>query len=223
MLRIGDQIGYAYQAHQPVDNREARKQAIDMLRQVGINDPERRVNAFAHELSGGMAQRALIAMALSSRTETADCRRADSGLDVTIQAQFLDEMWQTVQTTGSAILLVTQELGVIANYCDRVLVLHQGRIVEDAPVRDSSPIRAIPTARTSCACSAKRHGLPVVVARPGRGRTADPRRQSHQALPVRDRTRWSRRSTGWKSMSGPANAWDWSAKAGRARPPRAAA
>jgi peptide/nickel transport system ATP-binding protein len=136
MLRVGTQIGNAYKAHNQSTEAQARKQAVDMLRMVGINDPERRVEAFAHELSGGMAQRALIAMALSSKPKLLIADEPTSGLDVTIQAQFLDEMWQTVQSTGSAILLVTQELGVIANYCDRVLVLHEGRIVEDAPVRD---------------------------------------------------------------------------------------
>jgi oligopeptide/dipeptide ABC transporter ATP-binding protein len=136
MLRVGTQIGNAYKAHNQATEAQARKQAVDMLRMVGINDPERRVEAFAHELSGGMAQRALIAMALSSKPKLLIADEPTSGLDVTIQAQFLDEMWQTVQSTGSAILLVTQELGVIANYCDRVLVLHDGRIVEDAPVRD---------------------------------------------------------------------------------------
>ena len=135
MLRVGRQIGFAYQAHNKATDAEAGRQAIEMLRMVGINDPERRAEAFAHELSGGMAQRALIAMALSSRPKLLIADEPTSGLDVTIQAQFLDQMWQTVQDTGSAILLITQELGVIANYCDRVLVLHEGRIVEDAPVR----------------------------------------------------------------------------------------
>lgn len=136
MLRVGEQIGYAYRAHNQATAAEARRQAVEMLRMVGINDPERRVEAYAHELSGGMAQRALIAMALSSKPKLLIADEPTSGLDVTIQAQFLDQMWNTVQQTGSAILLVTQELGVIANYCDRVLVLHEGRIVEDTPVRD---------------------------------------------------------------------------------------
>jgi oligopeptide/dipeptide ABC transporter ATP-binding protein len=133
MLRVGRQIGFAHAAHNPPTDTRAK--AIEMLRLVGINDPERRVDSFAHELSGGMAQRALIAMALSSRPKLLIADEPTSGLDVTIQAQFLDQMWRTVQDTGSAILLVSQELGVIANYCDRVLVLHEGRIVEDAPVR----------------------------------------------------------------------------------------
>ena len=136
MLRVGAQIGYAYRAHNKASSADARRQAVEMLRMVGINDPERRVEAYAHELSGGMAQRALIAMALSSKPKLLIADEPTSGLDVTIQAQFLDQMWQTVQQTGSAILLVTQELGVIANYCDRVLVLHKGRIVEDTSVRN---------------------------------------------------------------------------------------
>ncbi len=136
MLRVGTQIGHAWTAHNKGSSADARAKAVEMLHLVGINDPERRVHAFAHELSGGMAQRALIAMALSSRPKLLIADEPTSGLDVTIQAQFLDQMWSTVQETGSAILLVTQELGIIANYCDRVLVLHSGQVVEDAGVRE---------------------------------------------------------------------------------------
>lgn len=136
MLRVGAQIGNVYRAHNKVSRNAAAGRAIDMLRKVGINDPERRVEAYAHELSGGMAQRALIAMALSSNPRLLIADEPTSGLDVTIQAQFLDEMWDTVQDTGSAILLVTQDLGVIANYCDRVVVLHDGRVVEDKSVAE---------------------------------------------------------------------------------------
>lgn len=135
MLRVGRQIANAYQAHNEAKDAEARQRAVDMLRLVGINDPERRVMSYAHELSGGMAQRALIAMALSSRPRLLIADEPTSGLDVTIQAQFLDDLWSNVQKFGSAILLITQELGVLANYCDRVLVLHEGRIVEDVPVK----------------------------------------------------------------------------------------
>ncbi len=136
MLRVGRQIGNVYRAHNEAGRGEASKRAVEMLRRVGINDPERRVNAYAHELSGGMAQRALIAMALSSNPRLLIADEPTSGLDVTIQAQFLDEMWQTVQDTGSAMLLITQDLGIVANYCDRVAVLHDGVIVEDRPVRE---------------------------------------------------------------------------------------
>ncbi len=135
MLRVGSQIGNVYRAHNDVSRSAASSRAVDMLRKVGINDPERRVDSYAHELSGGMAQRALIAMALSSNPRLLIADEPTSGLDVTIQAQFLDEMWETVQGTGSAILLITQDLGIIANYCDRVVVLHDGEIVEDKPVQ----------------------------------------------------------------------------------------
>ena len=134
MLRVGSQIGNVYRSHNDVSRSDAARRAVEMLRMVGINDPERRVQAYAHELSGGMAQRALIAMALSSSPRLLVADEPTSGLDVTIQAQFLDEMWSTVQQTGSAILLVTQDLGVIANYCDRIVVLNEGRIVEDQAV-----------------------------------------------------------------------------------------
>lgn len=136
MLRVGRQIGNVYRAHSEAGASEARARAVEMLRMVGINDPERRVAAYAHELSGGMAQRALIAMALSSAPRLLIADEPTSGLDVTIQAQFLDEMWQTVQQTGSATLLISQDLGVIANYADRVAVLYDGRIVEDRPVAE---------------------------------------------------------------------------------------
>ena len=104
-----------------------------------------------------MAQRALIAMALASRPKLLIADEPTSGLDVTIQAQFLDQMWQTVQQTGSAVLLVTQELGIIANYCDRVLVLHDGRDRRGRlGARSSSPTRNTPTAATCCAAARAR-------------------------------------------------------------------
>lgn len=135
MLRVGHQISNVYRAHNRVGSDEGKRRAVEMLRTVGINDAERRAGAYPHELSGGMAQRALIAMALSSRPKLLIADEPTSGLDVTIQAQFLDEMWTTVQQTGSAVLLVTQDLGIIANYCDRVVVLQNGQTIESAPVR----------------------------------------------------------------------------------------
>ncbi len=135
ILRVGAQIGTAWRTHNKGTARVARERAIEMLRLVGINDPERRADAFAHELSGGMAQRVLIAMALSSSPRLLIADEPTSGLDVTIQAQFLDQMWQTTRQTGSAVLLVTQEPGIVANYCDRALVMREGRIVEDQPTR----------------------------------------------------------------------------------------
>lgn len=135
MLKIGRQISTAYRSHNQATRRGGMRKAVSMLEMVGINDAERRVTAFPHELSGGMAQRTLIAMALSSNPRLLVADEPTSGLDVTIQAQVLDEMWDTVQQTGSAVLIVTQDLGIIANYCDRVLVVEKGRNIEDAPTR----------------------------------------------------------------------------------------
>lgn len=135
ILRVGRQIGTLWRTHNTAGAAAARAHAIAMLRLVGINDPERRADAFAHELSGGMAQRVLIAMALSSSPRLLIADEPTSGLDVTIQAQLLDRMWQATRQAGAAVLLVTQEPGIVANYCDRALVMRDGRIVEDQPVR----------------------------------------------------------------------------------------
>lgn len=133
---VGTQIGRVFRAHVDATKAEAKDHAIELLENVGINDPQRRIYAYPHELSGGMAQRALISMALSAQPELLVADEPTSGLDVTIQAQFLDRMWQRAEETGTAVLLVTQDLGIVANYCDRVLVLENGRLVEDAPTRE---------------------------------------------------------------------------------------
>ncbi|MBV9079192.1 MAG: ABC transporter ATP-binding protein, partial [Methylobacteriaceae bacterium] len=133
---VGEQIVNVYRAHNRATAEEARRHAIAMLKLVGINDPGRRVHAYPHEISGGMAQRVLIAIALSSKPKLLVADEPTSGLDVTIQAQFLDAMWTATRETGSAVLLVTQDLGVIANYCDRVVVMHEGAVVEEKSARD---------------------------------------------------------------------------------------
>ena len=134
MYRVGHQIAKVYRAHNQVTKQEAWDHAVAMLRMVGINDPERRANAYAHELSSGMAQRVLIAIALSSKPKLLIADEPTSGLDVTIQAQFLDQMWENVRQTNAAVVLVTQDLGIVANYCDRVLIMHKGSVVEQADV-----------------------------------------------------------------------------------------
>ncbi|HKK35006.1 MAG TPA: ABC transporter ATP-binding protein, partial [Paracoccaceae bacterium] len=136
MTRVGRQIAAVWRAHREGTGGEAAARAVEMLRRVGINDPERRASAFAHELSGGMAQRALIAMALAAEPRLLIADEPTSGLDVTIQAQVLDDLARSVAEAGTAALIVTQDLGVVANYCDRVAVLHDGRIVEDKPVAE---------------------------------------------------------------------------------------
>ncbi len=127
MLTIGRQIERIAARHAV----SGRGTAVKLLQRVGINAPEQRVGAFAHELSGGMAQRALIAMALSGRPGVLVADEPTSGLDVTVQAQLLDWLRDLCRSDGLAVVLATQEPGILLNYCDRVLVLDHGRLVAD--------------------------------------------------------------------------------------------
>ncbi len=135
LVRVGDQIANVLRAHADVDKRTAQRRAVEALRIVGIPDPERRVRAYPHELSGGMAQRVLIAIATIHDPVLLIADEPTTGLDVTVQAQFLDTLQRRVQDTGSAVLFVTHDLGIVAQYCDRVAVMLQGEIVEQADVR----------------------------------------------------------------------------------------
>jgi oligopeptide/dipeptide ABC transporter ATP-binding protein len=132
VMRVGDQVRAVIQAHTDAKDDAARARVIELLGVVGINDPARRYAAFPHELSGGMAQRVLIAMALSAGPKLLIADEPTSGLDVTIQAQVLDDLRGAVTTVGSSLLLITQDLGIVANYCDRLYLLHAGEIVEQA-------------------------------------------------------------------------------------------
>lgn len=137
VLRVGRQISTVYRAHNPdVSADAARDRAIELLEIVGINDPERRLEAFPHELSGGMAQRVLIAMSLSCTPKLLLADEPTSGLDVTVQAQVLDDLRDAAQEVGSSMILVTQDLGIVANYCDRIYQLHAGESVEQAPTTE---------------------------------------------------------------------------------------
>ena len=132
--QIGDQIAAPLQVHKGMGGRQAAAAAVDLLRSLGLNDPARRAHAYPHEMSGGMAQRALIAMALGAGPHLLVADEPTSGLDVTIQAAFLDDMAATVRARGSAVLLITQDPGILANYCDQVLVMEAGQIVERGEV-----------------------------------------------------------------------------------------
>lgn len=134
--RIGQQLVAAYKAHRDVSVKVARDRALDLLDAVGINDPVRRMQAFPHELSGGMAQRVMIAAALACEPKLLVADEPTSGLDVTVQAQVLDDLHKAVREVGSALILVTQDLGIVANYCDRVHVMHAGEVVEQAPAAE---------------------------------------------------------------------------------------
>ena len=133
---VGDQIVEAIQRHQGLSAADARTRAIEMLRIVRIPSPERRVDDYPHKLSGGMRQRAMIAMALACGPELLIADEPTTALDVTIQAQILDLMRGLRRDTGTAIILITHDLGVVAEMADDVAVMYAGQIVERAPVRD---------------------------------------------------------------------------------------
>jgi oligopeptide/dipeptide ABC transporter ATP-binding protein len=135
VFRVGDQIGEVLNIHQDFGREAAYKRTIELLKLVGIPDPERRAQAFPHELSGGMAQRVMIAMALACLPDLLIADEPTTALDVTIQAQILDLMRNMREQFGSAVILITHDLGVIAEMAKRVAVMYAGRIVEETDVR----------------------------------------------------------------------------------------
>jgi oligopeptide/dipeptide ABC transporter ATP-binding protein len=128
---IGDQISEAIQLHQGMSYKEATDKAIEMLRLVGIPLPERRVKEYPHQLSGGMRQRVMIAMALSCNPKLLIADEPTTALDVTIQAQILELMKKLKKELGMAIMLITHDLGVVAEMCERVVVMYGGKVVEE--------------------------------------------------------------------------------------------
>ncbi len=133
---IGDQIMEAIMLHQNVGESKAREIAIDLLRKVGIPEPEKRVDQYPHQLSGGMRQRAMIAMALSCRPSILIADEPTTALDVTIQAQILDLMKELQKEYGMALIMITHDMGVIAEMADRVVVMYAGRVVEYGEVHE---------------------------------------------------------------------------------------
>jgi peptide/nickel transport system ATP-binding protein len=131
---VGSQIAEAVLLHTDEDKEGARRVAIDTMRRVGIPDPERRFGEYPHELSGGLRQRAMIAMALSCQPALLIADEPTTALDVTIQAQILDLMRDLRSKTNTAIILITHDLGVVAEQCDRVAVMYAGQVVESGPV-----------------------------------------------------------------------------------------
>jgi peptide/nickel transport system ATP-binding protein len=135
LMTVGRQIGEAIALHQGLSPRTASEKAIEMLRRVSIPEPERRVHAYPHQLSGGMRQRVMIAMALSCNPKVLIADEPTTALDVTIQAQILELMRELQDTFGTAIVLITHDMGVVAENADRVVVMYAGRKVEEASAK----------------------------------------------------------------------------------------
>ena len=133
-MRIDKQMIEGIRLHTPRTKAEARKKAADILSQVGIPDPQRVLKNYPHQLSGGMSQRVMIAMAMSCEPDLLIADEPTTALDVTIQAQILELMKKIQQDKGMSILLITHDLGVVAEMCSRVIVMYAGKIVEEAPV-----------------------------------------------------------------------------------------
>ena len=135
VIPVGRQISRLFELHRGADAAAARKRTLEMLQLVGIPEPERRARQYAHQLSGGMCQRAMIAMALATAPKLLIADEPTTGLDVSIAARIMDLLRELGPRTGAAILLITHDLGIVAESCQRVAVMHAGQLVETAPVR----------------------------------------------------------------------------------------
>jgi|TARA_E500000178_G_scaffold100645_1_gene100047 peptide/nickel transport system ATP-binding protein len=133
---IGDQISESFLLHQDITRKEAWQKSIEMLDEVGIPVPENRVFEYPHQLSGGMRQRIVIAIALACKPKLIIADEPTTALDVTVQSQILDLLQSLKEKLGSSVLLITHDLGVIAETCDQVCVMYAGRMVERAPVKE---------------------------------------------------------------------------------------
>ena len=136
VFRVGQQLAEVLGIHQGMGKEAGEKRAVELLEMVGIPEPEKRIRAYPHELSGGMAQRVMIAMAVACVPELLIADEPTTALDVTIQAQILDLMRDLQSKMETSIILITHDLGVVAEMCDRVVVMYAGRVVEEAGVQE---------------------------------------------------------------------------------------
>jgi ABC-type dipeptide/oligopeptide/nickel transport system ATPase component len=158
VMRVGDQVAEAVLAHQKVSSRAARDRAIEGLREVGIPEPDRRIDSYPHQLSGGQRQRVMIAMALANRPKLLIADEPTTALDVTVQAQVLELLRELREKHGLAMLFISHDLGVIAQVCDAVHVMYSGRILESGSLQQvfssarhpytQGLLRAIPSLNT---------------------------------------------------------------------------
>jgi len=135
-LTIGNQIMEVLTLHEGLKCREAREKALDLLKKVEINQPERRLKQYPHELSGGMRQRVLIAMAIACNPQILIADEPTTALDVTVQAQILDLLGELQEQGRMAVILITHDLGIVAGFCHRVAVMYAGQVVEEAPTEE---------------------------------------------------------------------------------------
>ena len=135
-MTVGKQIMESLRIHRHLDKKQAREEAIKMLKMVNIPSPEKRINSYPHEMSGGMRQRVMIAMALACSPKILIADEPTTALDVTIQAQIMDLMRELKEKMNTAIILVTHDLGVVANFADRIQVMYAGQVVERGTARE---------------------------------------------------------------------------------------
>ncbi|MGJ7541775.1 ABC transporter ATP-binding protein [Variovorax sp. LT1R16] len=136
VFTVGDQIGESLRLHAGLDAAAARQRAIEMLQQVGIPAPERRVDEYPHQLSGGMRQRVMIAMALACRPDILIADEPTTALDVTVQAQIFDLLRALQREKGTAVMLITHDMGAVAEMADRVMVMYAGRVIEQGTTEE---------------------------------------------------------------------------------------
>ncbi len=161
LLTIGLQITESLRQHCVVPRKEERERAEALLHSVGIADPARRLDAYPHQLSGGMRQRAMIAIALAAEPQLLIADEPTTALDVTVQAQVLDLLKDLQRRLGTAMILITHDMGVVADVADRVNVMYAGRKVEDGPLRDVLSPRAHPYTRALVSCMPRQQQAPV--------------------------------------------------------------